>query len=166
MQKIKISSLLYLPFFLLSIQTVKSSEECAAIVGDSERLKCYDSIYGVKKNIQISILPENNSTPFTQSNSLDKEKVLEIKEIFLTKTKKTELDNGPEEQSYFKITRLRIKPNGKYVIYSEELKFELNEYLKKSYIPKLEDEFRVYKSKFGGFRLKFKNHNREYKLKS
>ena len=56
-------------------------------------------------------------------------------------------------------------PNGKYVIFSNDLKFKLNDYVKRSFKPKVGTYIQVYESKFGGYRLKFDGFNREYKIK-
>ena len=71
-----------------------------------------------------------------------------------------------KKQTTYLITKVKITPDGKYIIYSDKLRFKLNEYIKKSFRPKPGVKFTIRESSFGGYRIKFEGLNREYRIKS
>ena len=71
-----------------------------------------------------------------------------------------------KRQTTYVITKVKVTPDGKYIIYSDKLRFKLNEYINKSFRPKPGVKFTLRESSFGGYRIKFENLNREYRIKS
>ena len=176
-------SQLYLPLLFLTIDSANASEECGKINDDYKRLDCYDAIYKdnvIAKTNVISDFKEIES-PKDQTQDSTKIKnspkvVATIKSADSSKSKIMDIFSitKPEEkpildekrQPTYLITKVKVTPDGKYIIYSDELRFKLNEYIKKSFRPKPGVKFTIRESSFGGYRIKFEGLNREYRIKS
>ena len=176
-------SQLYLPLLFLTIDSANASEECGKINDDYKRLDCYDALYKdnvIAKTNVISDFKEIES-PKDQTQDSTKIKnspkvVATIKSADSSKSKIMDIFSmaRPEEkpkldekkQTTYVITKVKITPDGKYIIYSDKLRFKLNEYIKKSFRPKPGVKFTIRESSFGGYRIKFEGLNREYRIKS
>ena len=179
-------SQLYLPLLFLTIDSANASEECGKINDDYKRLDCYDALYKdnviAKINVSLDfkeIESHKNSkdkTPDpaqiinppviaakTKNKDSSKTKIMDIFSIAKPK-EKPELDE--KKQTTYVITKVKVTPDGKYIIYSDKLRFKLNEYIKKSFRPKPGVKFTIRESSFGGYRIKFEGLNREYRIKS
>lgn len=176
-------SQLYLPLLFLTIDSANASEECGKINDDYKRLDCYDALYKdnpiAKTNVISDFREIENSKDQTQDSTKIKNSskvVATIKSADSSKTKimgifstakpeeKPKLDE--KKQITYVITKVKITPDGKYIIYSDKLRFKLNDYIKKSFRPKPGVKFTIRESSFGGYRIKFKGLNREYRIKS
>jgi hypothetical protein len=151
---------------------VNASEKCATIENDQERLECYDSLYQPKKITDL-IISLDKVTQTAISNTISEPKiknkpkpVSKIKELFSTSKTKEQSKPKKEILDYYVITKIRLTPDGKYIIYSQDLKFRLAEYTRKSFKPKPGLKFTIRESNFGGFRIKFEGLNKEYRIKS
>ena len=163
---------LYLPLLFLTIDSVNASEECTTIKNDQERLDCYDSLYQPKKKEDATIL-ENKVTQTAISNTISESKIenkpkaiSKIMEQFSTSKTKEQSKPKKENLDSYEITKVRLTPDGKYIIYSQDLKFRLVEYTRKSFKPKPGLKFTIRESSFGGYRIKFEGLNKEYRIKS
>ena len=163
---------LYLPLLFLTIDSVNASEECTTIKNDQERLDCYDSLYQPKKKVDVTI-PEESVTKTSLSKGISEPKIenkpkpiSKIKELFSTAKTKEQPKPKNEILDSYEITKVRLTPDGKYIIYSQDLKFRLVEYTRKSFKPKPGLKFTIRQSKFGGYRIKFEGLNKEYRIKS
>ena len=175
-------SQLYLPLLFLTIDSANASEECGKINDDYKRLDCYDALYKdnliVKTNVIADFKNIENPQDITQDptqiknppevdvkiKSVDSSKS-KIMDIFsMAKHKEKHLDK--ERQTTYVITKVKVTPDGKYIIYSDKLRFKLNEYINKSFRPKPGVKFTLRESSFGGYRIKFEDLNREYRIKS
>ena len=160
---------LYLPLIFLTIDSTQASEKCSRIIEDQARLACYDKTYKKVQNKEIEhpknlIVKKEIREVITQSKEQEKPiEVSKIKNIFSVEKKTT--DKAKAVITTYEITKVQLMPNGKYVIFSNDLKFKLNDYVKRSFKPKVGTDIQVYESKFGGYRLKFDGFNREYKIK-
>ncbi|MDA8607333.1 hypothetical protein N9L56_01605 [Gammaproteobacteria bacterium] len=176
-------SQLYLPLLFLTIDSANASEECGKINDDYKRLDCYDALYKdnpiAKTNVISDFREIENSKDQTQDSTKIKNSpkvVATIKSADSSKTKimdifstakseeKPKLDE--KKQITYVITKVKITPDGKYIIYSDKLRFKLNDYIKKSFRPKPGVKFTIRESSFGGYRIKFEGLNREYRIKS
>ncbi|MDB3867255.1 hypothetical protein N9333_00345 [Gammaproteobacteria bacterium] len=176
-------SQLYLPLLFLTIDSANASEECGKINDDYKRLDCYDALYKdnpiAKTNVISDFREIENSKDQTQDSTKIKNSpkvVATIKSADSSKTKimgifstakpeeKPKLDE--KKQITYVITKVKISPDGKYIIYSDKLRFKLNDYIKKSFRPKPGVKFTIRESSFGGYRIKFEGLNREYRIKS
>lgn len=179
-------SQLYLPLLFLTIDSANASEECGKINDDYKRLDCYDALYKdnviAKTNVSLDfkeIESHKNSKDKTpdpaqiknppviaakiKNKDSSKTKIMDIFSIAKPK-EKPELDE--KKQTTYVITKVKVTPDGKYIIYSDKLRFKLNEYIKKSFRPKPGVKFTIRESSFGGYRIKFEGLNREYRIKS
>ncbi|MDA9131152.1 hypothetical protein N9K04_03985 [Gammaproteobacteria bacterium] len=160
---------LYLPLIFLTIDSTQASEECSRIIEDQARLACYDKTYEKIKIKEIEqpknlIIKKEIEEVITQSEEQEKPiEISKIKNIFSIDKKTT--NKAKVVITTYEITKVQLMPNGKYVIFSNDLKFKLNDYVKRSFKPKVGTDIQVYESKFGGYRLKFDGFNREYKIK-
>ena len=175
-------SQLYLPLLFLTIDSANASEECGKINDDYKRLDCYDALYKdnliAKSNVIADFKEIKNSKDKIQDPAqiIQPEIATKIKNKDSSKTKITDIFSmaKPEEkpkldekkQTTYVITKVKITPDGKYIIYSDKLRFKLNEYIKKSFRPKPGVKFTIRESSFGGYRIKFEGLNREYRIKS
>jgi len=176
-------SQLYLPLLFLTIDSANASEECGKINDDYKRLDCYDALYKdnliVKTNVIADFKNIENPQDITQDPTQIKnppEVDVKIKSPESSRTKIMDMFSmaKPEEkpkvdekrQPTYLITKVKVTPDGKYIIYSDELRFKLNEYIKKSFRPKPGVKFTIRESSFGGYRIKFEGLNREYRIKS
>ena len=175
-------SQLYLPLLFLTIDSANASEECGKINDDYKRLDCYDALYKdnpiAKTNVISDFREIENSKDQTQDSTKIKNSpkvVATIKSADSSKTKIMDIFSTvkPEEkpkldekkQITYVITKVKITPDGKYIIYSDKLRFKLNDYIKKSFRPKPGVQFTIRESSFGGYRIKFEGLNREYRIK-
>ena len=163
---------LYLPLLFLTIDSVNASEECTTIKNDQERLDCYDSLYQPKKIVDVTI-SEESVTKTILSKGISEPKIenkpksiSKIKELFSTSKTKEQPKPKKEILDSYEITKVRLTPDGKYIIYSQDLKFRLVEYTRKSFKPKPGLKFTIRESSFGGYRIKFEGLNKEYRIKS
>ena len=150
---------------------------------DYKRLDCYDALYKdnpiAKTNVISDFREIENSKDQTQDSTKIKNSpkvVATIKSADSSKTKimgifstakpeeKPKLDE--KKQITYVITKVKITPDGKYIIYSDKIRFKLNDYIKKSFRPKPGVKFTIRESSFGGYRIKFEGLNREYRIKS
>ena len=174
---------LYLPLLFLTIDSANASEECGKINDDYKRLDCYDALYkdniiaktnvildfkeieSPKDQTQDSTKIKNSPKVVATIKSADssKSKIMDIFSIAKPK-EKPELDE--KKQTTYVITKVKVAPDGKYIIYSDKLRFKLNEYIKRSFRPKPGVKFTIRESSFGGYRIKFEGLNREYRIKS
>ena len=175
-------SQLYLPLLFLTIDSANASEECGKINDDYKRLDCYDALYKdnliVKTNVIVDFKDIENpqdKTPDPAQIKNPPEVALKIKSVDSSKSKIMDIFSmaKPEEkhldekrQTTYVITKVKVTPDGKYIIYSDKLRFKLNEYINKSFRPKPGVKFTLRESSFGGYRIKFENLNREYRIKS
>ncbi len=177
---------LYLPLFILTIDSANASEECGKIDNDNKRLNCYDLLY--KDNPVVNTNKIINSNERVEIKNLEKisadskeqkeppELAVKIENTTTSETKIMDIFSvaKPKEkpkldekiQTTYVITKVKVTPDGKYIIYSDKLRFKLNEYVKKSFRPKPGVKFTIRESRFGGYRIKFEGLNREYQIKS
>ena len=170
-------SQLYLPLLFLTIDSANASEECGKINDDYKRLDCYDALYKdnvIAKTNVISDFKETTPDPAQIKNppviaakikNKDSSKT-KIMDIFSTAKPEEKPKLDEKKQITYVITKVKITPDGKYIIYSDKLRFKLNEYIKKSFRPKPGVKFTIRESSFGGYRIKFEGLNREYRIKS
>ena len=176
-------SQLYLPLLFLTIDSANASEECGKINGDYKRLDCYDALYKDNLITKSNVIADFKETKNSKDKIPDPAQIINPPEIATkiknkdsSKTKITDIFSmvKPEEepnldekkQTTYVITKIKITPDGKYIIYSDKLRFKLNEYIKKSFRPKPGVKFTIRESSFGGYRIKFEGLNREYRIKS
>ena len=120
---------LYLPLLFLTIDSVNASEECTTIKNDQERLDCYDLLYQPKKIVDVTISEEsvtktNISKGISEPQIENKPKpISKIKELFSTSKTKEQPKPKKEILDSYEITKVRLAPDGKYIIYSQDLKF-------------------------------------------
>ena len=176
-------SQLYLPLLFLTIDSANASEECAKINDDYKRLDCYDALYKDNPIVKTNVIADLKEIEDPQDETEDPTQIKNLPEI-AAKIKSPESSRTkimdmfsmakPEEkpildekrQPTYLITKVKVTPDGKYIIYSDELRFKLNEYIKKSFRPKPGVKFTIRESSFGGYRIKFEGLNREYRIKS
>lgn len=175
-------SQLYLPLLFLTIDSANASEECGKINDDYKRLDCYDALYKDNLIVKTNVIADfkdienpQDKTPDPAQIKNPPEVALKIKSVDSSKSKIMDIFSmaKPEEkhldekrQTTYVITKVKITPDGKYIIYSDKLRFKLNEYINKSFRPKPGVKFTLRESSFGGYRIKFENLNREYRIKS
>lgn len=175
-------SQLYLPLLFLTIDSANASEECGKINDDYKRLDCYDALYKDNLIVKTNVIADfkdienpQDKTPDPAQIKNPPEVALKIKSVDSSKSKIMDIFSmaKPEEkhldekrQTTYVITKVKVTPDGKYIIYSDKLRFKLNEYINKSFRPKPGVKFTLRESSFGGYRIKFENLNREYRIKS
>ena len=175
-------SQLYLPLLFLTIDSANASEECGKINDDYKRLDCYDALYKDNLIVKTNVIADFKNIENPQDKTPDPAQIknppevaLKIKSVDSSKSKIMDIFSmaKPEEkhldekrQTTYVITKVKVTPDGKYIIYSDKLKFKLNEYIKKSFRPKPGVKFTIRESSFGGYRIKFEGLNREYRIKS
>jgi len=176
-------SQLYLPLLFLTIDSAHASEECGKIDDAYKRLNCYDALYKDNPIAKINVIADSKEMENPKDQTQDSTKIknppkiaAKIKNKDSSKTKIMDIFSTakPEEktildkkiQTTYVISKVKVTPDGKYIIYSDKLRFKLNEYIKKSFRPKPGVKFTIRESSFGGYRIKFEGLNREYRIKS
>ena len=176
-------SQLYLPLLFLTIDSAHASEKCGKIDDDYKRLNCYDALYKDNSIVKTNVFADFKDMENPKDKTLDPTQIknppevaeqvknvdsyqTKIMDIFSIAKPKEKPKLDEEMHTTYIITKVKVTPDGKYIIYSDKLKFKLKEYVNKSFRPKPGVKFTLRESSFGGYRIKFEGLNREYRIKS